>query len=385
MVKIINVRRVKGSLVTNNQKRGLILTKTSNGVVCTEAVKTENDKWITVKPHGEEKKGRHLLLEGDETPKQAMKRQWGVDIDRKKQERSEPKKVEPQTKPPAPQNPTEKQTGQYVYKEAKDKQEAENYARKVLGVKNVNYGSLDTDYCNAINSAMSENLNSFPKLKEMVNTLGSIQGLNKDRQIKYLAEKRGEIENLTYVLLKKAELVYGPSYQNYPGGRKGLEASLRKDVMNRFKKVVTQRASAGEIAHYLLSGNDSLNGMYFNESLRKKDMVDKAMSRAAASKFHPEGATTAKSMIDHEFGHALEHYIIKELKKGKISLSYTEIRHIYSGLSSKEICEGLSKYADGSLSEFIAEAYSEYRNNPNPRSIARNVGNLLQQAYKEIQ
>ncbi len=326
------------------------------------------------------------MLEGDETPKQAMKRQWGVDIDRKKQERSEPKKVEPQTKPAAPQNPAEKQTGQYVYKEAKDKQEAENYARKVLGVRNVNYGNLDTDYCNAINNAMSENLNSFPKLKEMVNTLGSIQGLNKDRQLKYLEEKKEEIENLTYVLFKKTESFYGPSYiQNYPGGKKGLEESLRKDVINRFKKVVTQRASAGEIAHYLLSGNDSLNGMYFNESLRKKDMVDKAMSRAAASKFHPEGATTAKSMIDHEFGHALEHYIRKELKKGKISLGYTTIMHIYRGLSREEIYEGLSKYAYGSLSEFIAEAYSEYRNNPNPRSIARNVGNLLQQAYKEVQ
>ncbi len=56
MVKTINIRRVKGSLVINNQKRGLILTKTNNGSVCTEAVKTENDKWITVKPHGEEKK-----------------------------------------------------------------------------------------------------------------------------------------------------------------------------------------------------------------------------------------------------------------------------------------------------------------------------------------
>ena len=148
---------------------------------------------------------------------------------------------------------------------------------------------------------------------------------------------------------------------------------------------MTQRASVGELAHYMLSGNDSLNGVYFNEKFGKKDTVDREMSKAAASKFHPEGATTTKAMIDHEFGHALEHYIIKELKKGKISHSYTEIRHIYSGLSRKEIYEGLSKYADGSLSEFIAEAYSEYRNNPNPRQIARNVGNLLQQAYKEIQ
>lgn len=47
-----------------------------------------NDRWITVKPHGDEEKGRHLKLEGDETPKEAMKRQWGVDLDKKKDKSS---------------------------------------------------------------------------------------------------------------------------------------------------------------------------------------------------------------------------------------------------------------------------------------------------------
>lgn len=41
-------------------------------------VRTLNEKWITVKPNGEDAKGRHLLLEGhgdnQETPKQAIKR-----------------------------------------------------------------------------------------------------------------------------------------------------------------------------------------------------------------------------------------------------------------------------------------------------------------------
>ena len=48
-----------------------------------------NDRWITVKPHGDEEKGRHLKLEGDETPKEAMKRQWGVDLDKKKKDKEE--------------------------------------------------------------------------------------------------------------------------------------------------------------------------------------------------------------------------------------------------------------------------------------------------------
>lgn len=66
----------------------LKITKLENGIKISNGIKsviiTKNDRWITVKPHGDEEKGRHLLLEGDETPKEAMKRQWGVDVDKKK-------------------------------------------------------------------------------------------------------------------------------------------------------------------------------------------------------------------------------------------------------------------------------------------------------------
>lgn len=47
-----------------------------------------NERWITVKPHGDEEKDRHLKLEDGETPKDAMKRQWGDDLDKKKKEKS---------------------------------------------------------------------------------------------------------------------------------------------------------------------------------------------------------------------------------------------------------------------------------------------------------
>lgn len=66
----------------------LKITKLENGIKISNGIKsviiTKNDRWITVKPHGDEEKGRHLLLEGDESPKEAMKRQWGVDVDKKK-------------------------------------------------------------------------------------------------------------------------------------------------------------------------------------------------------------------------------------------------------------------------------------------------------------
>ena len=51
----------------------------------------EDEKWITVKPNGEEEKGRHLLLNDGETPKDAMKRQWGVVLKDKNKPESEKK------------------------------------------------------------------------------------------------------------------------------------------------------------------------------------------------------------------------------------------------------------------------------------------------------
>lgn len=62
-------------------------------------IKILNERWITVKPHGEDEKGRHLLLEGygesQETPIQAMKRQWGIDLkEKKKSESSEKKSIQ---------------------------------------------------------------------------------------------------------------------------------------------------------------------------------------------------------------------------------------------------------------------------------------------------
>ena len=107
-------------------------------------------------------------------------------------------------------------------------------------------------------------------------------------------------------------------------------------------------------------------------------------------KWHPEGCATKKATMDHEFGHAiwyklglnkngtpnvngndwagrspLQQYIAKEMMWGK-----------------NHIKENLSEYAATNSDEFFAEAYSEYLNNPNPRPIAKKVGELLDQEIK---
>ena len=46
------------------------------------------------------------------------------------------------------------------------------------------------------------------------------------------------------------------------------------------------------------------------------------------------------------------------------------------------IKNNLSQYAATNSSEFFAEAYSEYLNNPNPRPIAKKIGELLDEEIK---
>lgn len=49
-----------------------------------ENIATLDERWITVKPNGDDKKGRHLHPEDGETPADAMKRQWGAEVDKNK-------------------------------------------------------------------------------------------------------------------------------------------------------------------------------------------------------------------------------------------------------------------------------------------------------------
>lgn len=49
----------------------------------------------------------------------------------------------------------------------------------------------------------------------------------------------------------------------------------------------------------------------------------------------------------------------------------------------EEIINKLSRYGATNFDEFVAEAYSEYKNNSNPRELALQVGKLLEEAYKE--
>ena len=55
----------------------------------------------------------------------------------------------------------------------------------------------------------------------------------------------------------------------------------------------------------------------------------------------------------------------------------------YQGVTADKMMNVLSKYANKNISEFVSEAWSEYRNNPQPREVAKAVGHEIIKLMKK--
>ena len=128
--------------------------------------------------------------------------------------------------------------------------------------------------------------------------------------------------------------------------------------------------------------SDDVGGITLNSALFKKVTNLDYMKKGVESKFHPVGCDTLKSTLDHEIGHEIDNLLgIAEMD---------EIRNLFYSMSKEEITEKLSTYAwqnraRNPVKEFVAEAWSEYMNNPNPREVAKCVGELIEKRYEQWQ
>lgn len=163
------------------------------------------------------------------------------------------------------------------------------------------------------------------------------------------------------------------------GGPEGyIKAPVYQNAINRWKRMKSRNW-----AYY--RPNDLKNYQEGLIAFNENKFDDADLQHHVETKWHPEGCATKKATMDHEFGHAiwyklglnkngtpnvngndwagrspLQQYIAKEMGWGK-----------------DHIKNNLSEYAATNSSEFFAEAYSEYLNNPNPRPVAKKIGELL--------
>ena len=252
------------------------------------------------------------------------------------------------------------------FNEAISIREAEEYARSKLGISNVSYQGVDIKTANEWNNGLRDTFIKYPELKKNFDFVGEAHARNK-----YLKP-----------LVKNA--VEKDIAKNHSNWTQNQKDSVIKRVMNQFSRKMAINSNVwAESCPGLnwLSLTFEGKGICVNGDFGK-DSVSfiSSIENSVITKFHPEGCGTIKYVLDHEVGHQLDDLL---------GISSNQIvKDIWNNTPRTDLTDKLSRYSwDNSnknpIREMVAEAYGEYRNNPNPREIARIIGSLIDDEYKK--
>lgn len=246
--------------------------------------------------------------------------------------------------------------------------EAEEYARS-LGVQTVSFKGADIEVANAMNKSLTNALDYAPEIKDNMNFYGITQERNKllkaDLESYYNKWYRTRYPNQT-----------DEWYATY--AKKSASLSVGKVGTNNWATAFSGNVNSTD--QEIIDIVKKYSGIGVNNKVAKDSKAFLAsLKRNVDTKFHPIGCDTIESVFDHEFGHQLDYAF--DLSKD------SEIVDMWDAFKKHTLTERdelLSTYAyrDGKIQEFIAEAYSEYLNNKEPRDIAKEIGKIIEKKVK---
>ncbi len=250
-------------------------------------------------------------------------------------------------------------------------EEANNYSMNTLGIPLADWDGVAVEVANEVNKTIEDYFKKFPELKEQIKFVGeSYRRIDLLRE-RYIAEK--EKEFVEKLIKKSLKLSTDKIYE-----------LARGQALNDWKKTVQKiRISTTSVA---ISHNienkflNNFNGISFNKNNTNNfSNLIKMLEDNVRDKYHPVGTASVKALVDHEMAHKLDKLL--DLRHDNVIIK------LHRKLTTSEITEGLSKYAWNNsnsepISEFIAEAWSEYCNNSNPRPIAKTIGKRIEELYK---
>lgn len=216
-------------------------------------------------------------------------------------------------------------------------------------------------------ASVEKHFKLHPELRDKIKFVGTSQG----RQMLY--------EEFEYQALKA----------KYPFFR---DEELRKYAKSYARKACS--AGSNTYAYSAPSTKHNLNGLAFNATYQG-DKVDTSLKKDATTKWHPVGCDTLKSIFDHELGHKLDE-LLGLCTDSDFLRIFTEAERQGADYIKEHLSHyaynpknGRIKYKSGTCEydarkEFIAEAWSEYQNNEQPREIAAAVGRLIMKKYGEL-
>lgn len=242
-------------------------------------------------------------------------------------------------------------------------------AQSIMGaalVENVDFGELDSKTSEDIYKAIVETKKIFPDLN--MKFVGSAQ--------------------------KRNELIAMDLYKMYMDAYKSHYPNASLDDLNI---IVDEHVS--EDMKFLNIDNDSIaqsltvtntnshennlisnyNGISINEQYGSNYEYFKSVREDnVKAGWKPVGCENPKATVDHELGHQIDK-LVNANQDYVIRLMYDS----FSRMDDHERRKVLSGYAGKKIQEFIAESWSEYRNNPNCRDYARIVSERMIALYNQ--
>ena len=207
---------------------------------------------------------------------------------------------------------------------------------------NIDYTGLKIDVVNELNEGVYNAQKLFPELRTQFKFIGSCQGHMK---FIYETQIQKRLEQLKRIFADEPE----------------------SELLERARKMIKKQRVSGQVFAFSVRipeyAGISINSKYGGNIQKFKD----ELSRNVKLKFHPIGCDSIKSVIDHEMGHEIDKLF---------DLSNDDyVKSIFTFLMKKDkMRDELSGYAKENIKEFIAEAWAEYQNNPDPRDVAKMIG-----------
>jgi len=239
------------------------------------------------------------------------------------------------------------------------------------------FAGLEVDLVRELVEEVTWHFDRFPDTQDLVTFVGTFKG----RNIQIKNHFRPEVERLV-----REQVLRNPEYKNYTEKdiRRSVNANLKNYVKKNYENVMALAYS--DIEGQLETGDmDRFTGIAVNETFNYySDSL-----YGVKNQFHPEGTGNFKAVIDHEMGHQVDYaYGIGARQTGE------DIpRNLAHAIRVAERMDGgvvgsLSKYATtdldkGKTTEFVAEAWSEFLNNPTPRRPAQLVGEIIGELMEE--
>ena len=237
--------------------------------------------------------------------------------------------------------------------------------------KHADFGLLDSRTAADMAAAVRETVDDFPELKLCF--IGSLQSRNKSIEADFMQ-------------------MYLNAYRRaYPGAADEdlmpyVEKHLREDKKTRLKGFEARPGTIAQslfVGHYSGHQDDliaSYNGITVNERYGGDyDYFTKVKESDVMSGWKPENTATPKATMDHELGHQ-----IAKLTRAHDDQEIISLFSRFDSLSEDGKARVLSGYAGTNIHEFIAEAWSEYRNNAYCRDCAKAVSERMIALYNGL-